>query len=185
MNTVQPVRKKEDIHKIKSILLKKNKRDYLLFVLGINCGLRVSDLLTLRIRDIKDKEFISIREKKTGKEKLFPVNKAAKAAFDLYIREYRGHYDLDEYLFISRKGENKPINRIMAYKIISEAAKKAGVSNIGTHSLRKTWGYQARKSGASLILIKEALNHDDSDDTLRYIGVTQDEVNEIYHSVNL
>jgi len=83
-------------------------RDYCLFVLGINSGLRVSDLLRLNIEDVlsekgKVMDRIVIKEQKTGKIKNFPIGGNAKKAIEEYL-EKRASYLLAEPLFISRKG---------------------------------------------------------------------------------
>lgn len=74
MNIVEPIKKKKDIAKFKKVL-SSNKRNLLLFNLGINSGLRISDILALNVKDVKNKEFIEIHEKKTRKYKKFPINK--------------------------------------------------------------------------------------------------------------
>ena len=67
MNIVEPIRRKKDLKKIESILRKQSLRDLLLFTIGTNCGLRISDILNLDVRDVQNKDYISITEKKTGK----------------------------------------------------------------------------------------------------------------------
>lgn len=73
MTTVEPIRNLSDLKKVE-FLLEKNKRNLLLFTLGINSGLRISDILALDVQDVKDKKFIQITEKKTGKFKKIPIN---------------------------------------------------------------------------------------------------------------
>ena len=74
MNTVQPIRDKNLIRKIETILAEQGTRNLLLFVLGTNSGLRISDILKLTVADVKDKTHIEIHEQKTGKLKKFPIN---------------------------------------------------------------------------------------------------------------
>ena len=74
MNIVQPIKKIEDIQKIKKYLAKK-PRNALLFSFGINTGLRISDILSLDVGEVKDKDYIEIGEKKTNKYKKFPLNR--------------------------------------------------------------------------------------------------------------
>ena len=104
MEFVQPIRDKEKIKTIKFILKNRSLRDYCLFVLGINSGLRISDLLKLRVADILDKgkikERIELREKKTGKFKDFPLSKGTRQALAEYLKSRE--YQLNEPLFISR-----------------------------------------------------------------------------------
>ena len=74
MGTVEPIRSKKDVEKVERLLEKQSKRDLLLFVMGTNCGLRISDLLSLNIGDVRNKTHIQLVEKKTGKFKKFPIN---------------------------------------------------------------------------------------------------------------
>lgn len=71
MSTVDPIRKIENIRKVEEILAKQNQRNLLLFTIGTNCDLRISDILRLNVCDVKSKTYIRITEKKTGKFKKF------------------------------------------------------------------------------------------------------------------
>lgn len=82
-----------------------------------------------------------------------------------------------DYLFKGRNGENKPINRVMAYMIINQACKKAQITdNVGTHTLRKTFGYHHYQTFHDVAILQYLLNHSSPSITLRYIGITQDNV---------
>lgn len=186
MEVVEPIRDKKKIEAMKKILYADNIRNYVLFVLGINSGIRVSDLCKLKDTEVKEdngkiKERIIIREKKTGKTKNYPINESAKKA----LIEYLGVKSPEgKYLFASRKGGN-PITRIQAYRILNDAAELVGVPRVGTHSLRKTFGYHAYINGTSITLLQRIFNHTTQKDTLRYIGITQDEIDEVYININL
>ncbi|MCM1264850.1 MAG: site-specific integrase [Candidatus Gastranaerophilales bacterium] len=175
MEFVQPIRDKNKIEEIKSILKLNGTRDLLLFCLGINSALRVSDLLKLKVIDVKDKSHLEVREQKTGKFKRFPLRGNLQAL----IKEYtQNKYDND-YLFQSRNGENKPISRVMAYMIINKACRKAGISDhIGSHTLRKTFSYHHYQTFKDVALLQYLLNHSSPSITLRYIGITQDNIEE-------
>ena len=86
-------------HYIKKYLKGRNKRNLLLFVAGINLGLRISDLLQLRVKDVK-KQYVSLREKKTGKEKRIKINKTLRKVLDQYINDR----DDQEYVFRTGRG---------------------------------------------------------------------------------
>lgn len=191
MKTVEPIRDVKKLNKMKRYLKRNNIRDYALFTLGINSALRASDLLKLKVKDVskngKVLGFIEVQEQKTGKNKRFNLSdKATKA-----LREYLKTVDLnpDDPLFISRKtkeGKPKPITRQHFHELLKRAAEHAKIDEpISTHSCRKTWGYHAYQNGAPLPLIMVALNHSSERETLRYIGITQDEIRNIYKSVNL
>lgn len=186
---VQPIRDKKHIGAIKTYLKGFNLRDYCLFTLGINSALRVSDLLKLKIKDVVDtknypKDHIQIREKKTSKSKNFPLSDTAKSAISEYLAG-RKFSSPEEPLFASRKG-NAALQRDQAYKIINRAARAIGIQDkIGSHTMRKTFAYQAYQVGVDLTLIQKLLNYSASGVTLAYIGITQDQMDNVYLNLNL
>ncbi|MDY2883719.1 MAG: site-specific integrase [Romboutsia timonensis] len=168
MELVQPIRDKEIIDKFKVELLKDGYRNYLLFVIGINTGLRISDILPLKVKDVTGTH-IMIKEKKTGKNKRFKINENLRAEIGKYICTMQN----DEYLFPSRKGD-KPITRVQAYRILNKVADKLGINEIGTHTLRKTFGYWHYQQHKDVAILQEIFNHSSPSVTLRYIGINSD-----------
>jgi len=182
LELVQPIRDKKQIDALKKYLRGQRIRDYLLLVLGINSGLRISDLLQLTVDDVQGQDRISVREQKTGKAKDFPISETCKKAIQEYIKATGVK---DGYLFPSRKG-TKPITRIQAYRILNESAQCVGIKEaIGTHSLRKTFGYHAYQNGVDITRIQKLLNHSAPSVTLAYIGITQEELDNVYITLNL
>ena len=187
MEFVQPIRDLKQIETIKKLLKQQSLRDYCLFVLGINSGLRISDLLKLTISDVvekdKVKDRIRLREKKTNKFKDFPLSDKSKQTIKEYLKTR--NYAKNEPLFIYRKN-NGFLLRGQAYKIINNVAKSIGIKErIGTHTLRKTFGYHAYNNGYDITIIQKLFNHSSPSVTLRYIGITQDELDGVYLSLDL
>ncbi len=187
MEFVQPIRNLKQIETIKKLLKQQNLRDYCLFVLGINSGLRISDLLKLQVIDVtengKIKDRIRLREKKTNKFKDFPLSEKTKQAIKEYLKTR--NYKENEPLFISRKNRGFLL-RQQAYKIINDVAKSVGIKEkIGTHTLRKTFGYHAYNNGYDIAIIQKLFNHSSTAVTLRYIGITQDEMDDVYLGLDL
>lgn len=190
MEFVQPIREIAQIEAIKKALLDKRPyglRDHLLFTLGINSALRISDLLGLKIKDVVDSKgsingYITLREKKTGKSKAFPLNNNAVRAIKMYLQSIKP--EPCEFLFRSKKGG--ALTRQQAWHILNEAALMCGITDrIGTHTLRKTFGYHAFKNGIGIECLQTILNHSSPGTTLRYIGITQDDVDSVYMGLNL
>lgn len=182
MNEVQPIRDKRKISSMKKHLHGRNK---LLFVLGINLGLRISDLLALKVSDFFElngrfKKHLVVTEQKTGKTRRIALSAAVKKE----IKSQDIEYSEDAYMFPSRKGGN-PIGRVQAYRLLNEAAARAGVSELGTHTLRKTFGYHAYKGGTSLTNLQKVFGHSSEKHTMRYIGITQDNIDNVYTGLNL
>ena len=175
MEYVQPIRDIRKIEEIKAILKEHGTRDLLLFTMGINTALRVSDLLKLKVSDVKGKTHLEVKEQKTGKLKRFLIKGNLQALIDDYIK----HKSDNDYLFPSRNGDNKPLSRVMAYNIINSACYKAGIQeHIGTHTLRKTFSYHHYQTYRDVAILQNLLNHSSPSITLRYIGITQDNIEE-------
>lgn len=180
MQYVQPIREKTMIEAIKIELLKSGFRDYMMFYVGINTGLRISDILKLKVSDVKDKMYVTIKEQKTGKTKRFGIENIKKE-----LDEYILNMQDSEYLFQSQKGDNKPITRVQAYRILNQAAKIVGLSEIGTHTLRKTFGYHFYQKTKDVALLQKLFNHSSPSTTLTYIGIDQDNMDKAMEGFKL
>ena len=181
MNFVQPIRDKYKIEEMKEELKKSGTRNYMLFYVGINTGLRISDIVKLNYNDIRNsdgtmKSHITIVEKKTNKLKRFPIVNGLYTELDKYTKNMRD----GEYIFKSHKGQNKPITTTQAYRIISNAATNVGLNEIGTHTLRKTFGYHHYKQFKDIAILQQIFNHSSPSITLKYLGIDQDEIDKSY-----
>lgn len=179
--TVEPIRETKDIENIKK-LLSNNTRDLLLFCLGINNGLRCGDLLHLKVRDLKNLnpgETVNIVEQKTGKTNVLMVNKSTHKILKNYLDEVQP--SPDDYLFKSRKGNNQPLSVGTVNGMVKEWCRSINLKyNVGSHSLRKTFGYiQRTKFGVSWEIICKRFNHSSPSVTMRYLGIEDKEVNGI------
>lgn len=175
MSTVEPIRNKDEIKKVEKILAKQSQRNLMLFTLGINSGLRISDLLALNVGDVKRKSYIRLIEKKTGKTKKIPINSKLKPMFEKFT--YKRDYD--EPLFLTAF-QNR-LNRVAAYCIIKDACVLAGIeAQVGTHTMRKTFGYHHYKKFRDLAMLQKIFNHSNPQVTLRYIGIEQDQIENSY-----
>lgn len=169
MNFVQPIRETETLKGIEEFL-KPRKRNYIMFLLGIYTGLRVSDVLNLRVKDVAGKNHLILKEMKTKKNKRVQINPVLKKA----LKDYTADKSMNEFLIKSRKGKNKPISRTQAYRILKEVANEFNLDEIGTHSMRKTFGYHYYKQTKDIATLQKLFNHATPEHTLRYIGLDQD-----------
>lgn len=175
MNIVEPIRDLEDLKNIESILKKQSLRDLLFFVIGTNCGLRISDILSLNVGDVKNKTYINIKEKKTKKYKRFPLNKKLKPLIDNFTLKRNNN----EPLFITKF--NNRMERTQCYRIINNVCEKIGLDyKVGTHTLRKTFGYHHYKKFKDVAILQKIFNHSSPEVTLRYIGINQDIIDESF-----
>jgi integrase len=171
-------------------------RNKMLFVLGVNLGIRASDLCGLKysffINDdgtFKDSYSLQPKKtKKTGKYVKLYFNKTVKKVITEYLNEYPVE-DLDAYLFQSRKGDGH-ITEISLGRIIKDAAAEVGIErNICSHSLRKTFGYfiyhNAEDKNNALIILQKIFNHSSPAITSKYIGLTDNEISDVFNTLNL
>ena len=188
MATTQPIRNKHQVRELADYYLRKGQlRNHVLIVLGVHTALRISDLLRLCWEDVYDFErkrvrvSISITEKKTKKTKVIVLNKTVIGALTLLAAEnaQKGRS------LIENPHTRKAISRIQAYRLIRAASEALQFQNhVSCHSLRKTFGYHTWKSGISPAVIMEIFNHSSLAVTRRYLGVTQDDKNAAYLSLD-
>ncbi len=204
-HAAEPIKSVEDIDRICQFLISNGRyRDNMLFVVGINFGLRVSDLRSLRFSDLIDESFtfrtsFSLIEKKTEntrkhkRNRYITINNAVIEAVTLYLENTPG-VTLDDYLFRTdgNRGKNsgEPLHRNSIDKILKGIAKDCGLNiHMSTHTLRKTFAYhQMAMSGndpRKLLLLQKMFGHSSSAMTLEYIGITGEEIADAYCSLNL
>lgn len=200
-----PIKNMEDIYRISDFLIEnKRYRDNMLFIVGINFGLRCSDLRMLKFGDIINpnltfKETFPVFEKKTRntrkkkKNRYITINNAVVEAVTLYLKNTPG-VTLSDYMFksISNNGanENTPITIQSINSILRGIVKELGLNiKISSHTLRKTFCYwmmmQGNNNQRRLLLLQKMLNHSTPAQTLDYIGLTSEEISEAYKQLNI
>ena len=171
MTAVEPIRSLRDIKRVKRILIHQSLRNALIFILGINFGLRISDILALNVEDVREKSYLELREKKTKKFKKIPINSKIRRKLEDYTKGRRG----DSPLFITYR--NNRLDRISVYRMLKKACKKAKIKErIGTHTMRKTFGYHHYRTFNNIAMLQKIFNHSSMDITLRYIGIEQEQI---------
>ena len=195
---VVPFKSKKEIEKIKQYLMgKQDKRDFALFVIGINIGLRCQDLVLLKVSDVSSSRTniyrtVQVIEQKTKKLRAFELNDVAVAALRVYLSSLP-NYDENSWLFPSRKsnvGEGH-ITVDAVRRIIKDFCRELNIhGNYGAHSLRKTFGYWVYISGVQrnpliLVTLQKIFNHSSQTTTMRYIGIESSEISNIYRNLNI
>lgn len=204
-HSAEPIKSMDDILRISRFLIEgKRFRDNMLFIVGINFGLRVSDLRTLRFshlinEDCTFRDRFPILEKKTKntrkhqRNRYITINTAVVEAVTLYLENMPGVH-LSDYMFRSASNngcnENRPISKQAVDLMLKGVARDLGLGNrMATHSLRKTFAYhQMVMSGndpRKLLLLQKMFGHSTAAQTLDYIGITSEEIDEAYRSLNL
>ena len=175
MNIVDPIRDEEIIKSIEGHLRKENERDYILFLVGLHTGLRISDILRIRVEDIYKKNILKVKEKKTSKAKDVSLSSKLQREVNKYVE--KNEMSSEYFLIKSRNGFNEHIGRGRAYDIIKGVCIKFKVDNVGTHTMRKTFGYWHYKKYRDIEALRKYFNHSDSTVTTRYIGLQQEIIN--------
>ena len=204
-HAAEPIKSMDDINRISQFLIaNKRWRDNMLFIVGINFGLRVSDLRTLRFThlindDCTFRDRFAVYEKKTRntrkvhKNRYITINNAVIEAVTLYLENKEG-VRLSDYMFRSESNrganENKPMTKQAVDYILKGIARDLGLGNrMATHTMRKTFAYhQMVMSGndpRKLLLLQKMFNHSSAAQTLDYIGITSEEIDEAYRNLNL
>lgn len=199
--TTEPIRLEAHYEKLSAYFYNRNLRDYALFIFGIYTGRRISDIVALNVNDIAHvdnkgrftiKKRLQIIEKKTGKFINIALHDTARRALNKYLRKRKkGAYSIGDFLreplFKSqkrRKNGEQRIRESSVWRILNTAGRKCGIAKIGTHSLRKTFGYMLYQSGTSIELIQKMLNHSSPAITFAYIGITRDDIDEAILSMD-
>ena len=173
MNKVEPIRDPKKIQELKLYLYEWNEKYYVMWLLGSNIGLRISDIVQIRVKDIARKDRLHFYDQKRQKSRDYPVNRHLRKEIQEYIAAH--HLKQDDYLVQSRKGENQPLSRIQAYCVLRTAAKACGInSSIGTHTMRKTFGYWHYKQHRDIAVLQYLFGHSAPSVTLRYIGIEEE-----------
>ena len=189
---VEPIRDKAVINRIAEALkddqTAAGKRRYLLYMFGLYLGRRISDLLKLKVGDVFGKDKFVIKEKKTGKQIELFITKNLKAA----IKDRLSGFAADDYIFASSRPDRitkkqKAIDRRTAYRDI-QAIKAIGNFpadyNLGTHTLRKTFGYHYYQATHDIAGLMKLFNHTKEETTLIYIGIASDEVKQTFRKID-
>lgn len=192
MSRVEPIMDKEKLNAMVEYLYNKSTRDYVLFELGINLGIRVTDFTKQKVgfyRQACKQGFVELMPEKTarfGKKIRVPISDDIK---NLILKYIDGRDDT-EWMFESRnKDENGnplPLSRYMIFLILNEAAQAVGIEeNIGCHSMRKTFGYWHYYYNHDIRMLMDIFNHSSEDVTLRYIGVSDEQKKKSMECMNL
>ena len=181
MNIVQPF-PKERINDVANWLKNYNEKYYVIFLIGISVGIRISDILNLKISDMENTDRIVIKEKKTGKTKIFPLKPNIAKTIKSYIRDFCHEYQ--EYIFLGKKGAR--LDRSAVYRVLNRCMQELGItSKTGCHSLRKYCGRAIYEQTKDLALVMTIFNHSSQLISARYIGLTQERINNTYQNLDL
>lgn len=194
MKVVQPIRDLDTLQKCYEIAREHDKSRLtgevsweLILLIGFNTSLRVSDFRRFKVQDLRGKDYAMIQAKKTGKEARILINPQARREINRLLAGRKA----DEYIFQSRQKDAvthkfRPISRQRCYQIINHIAREAGIQDrIGCHTLRKTFGYHYYKMTGDVVSLQRILCHSYQRETLVYIGVVQENIDESLMKFNM
>lgn len=194
MHVVQPIRDLDALQRCYEIAYQHDQHRKrgevsweLILLVGINTSLRVSDFRRFRVRDLRGRDYAQIKAQKTGKEARILINPAARRDINRLLAGRGG----DEYVFQSKQldpvtHKPRPITRQRVYQIINRIAREAGIEErIGCHTLRKTFGYHYYRETGDIVSLQRILCHSFKRETLVYIGVIQEDIDESMLKMNM
>ena len=191
MGTTQPIRKQEQLERFMDYYhsVRPSARNEALITVGLYTALRIGDILKLQWRDVFDfrqncfRSHLDVTEQKTGKETTIALNRHAVKSLYAYKRERRPQPE--DYIFSKATTCGIPLCRSQAYRIVKNAAEHTLCgTNIGCHSLRKTFGYHAWKHGTPPALLMDIYNHSSYRVTKHYLGIEQDERDSVFCEID-
>ncbi|EGO2748143.1 hypothetical protein IGJ21_000447 [Enterococcus sp. DIV2416] len=172
---VKPIKSTEVLKEFSNELLKNKhgQRDYTIFTFGVFTGLRISDILNLKVEDVKGKLKTDIIEQKTGKKRTLNLMQLTNQIIKYLDEEHEGE---SEWLFPSPRDNTKHLASHQYYKIMQKTADLLELDYVGTHTLRKTFAYFYYKRTKDLTTLMKILNHSSQSVTLKYIGIEEEEI---------
>lgn len=189
MNTAEPIRNTAQLERIKQFYVQEypNPRNRLLVIMGLNTALRVSDILSLQWRDVYDfrqcrlRSHIVLTEQKTGKSSRIFMNQNLTDALLDFLDFLGKTEDVEEEAFIFQGKCKAPLSRSQVWRIIRKAASSCEIEGvISPHSLRKTFGYMAWKNDTSTVMLMNIFNHSSFEITKRYLGISQEDRDDVF-----
>ena len=165
----KPITEKKLIEKIKQKYIEHNqKRDLIIFLLAINTGTKLTELLKLKVCDVKNKNKLVIKDSLKNLKKELPLNNEIKGL----IKEYTKDRNLNEPLFISKAG--KSIDRVQVFRNFKEICVELGIENdYSILSWRKTFGYHYYKKYGDLAILEWLFSQTSVVETLKFIGINE------------
>lgn len=176
----ESIRNAEQISRMDDYLGRQCKRNQMLWRVGCNTGLRISDIRILTAGDVRGTHLV-MRMTKTKKLIRVPINPTLKK----WLQSYIANLEDGDFLFSSREGWNKPLTRSRCYQIVRQAAEACGIPRVGTHTMRKTFGYWFYKEKGDVAALMELFGHSDPSVTLRYIGIIQADIDGLMKSFSV
>lgn len=194
MKLVQPIRDLDTLQKCFEIAREHDRHKRtgevsweLILLVGLNTSVRVSDFRRFRVSDLRGRDYAQIQAQKTGKEARILINPTARREINRLLAGRKP----DEYILQSRQRDSvthkpRPISRQRCWQIINYIAKKAGVEErVGCHTLRKTFGYHYYQTTGDVVSLQRILGHSFQRETLVYIGVVQENIDESMMKMNM
>ncbi len=166
MNWVAPIKDEETLSKFENTLKSMDDKYYIMFEIGVGTGMQLQDILQLKVKDIRDKDYIEalIGTKKIRRTFRFPEEVKEK------ISQFTAGKDADSYLILGHASSPEPLSREQAYRALKSAGRKVGLNSIGAQTMRKTFAWRYYKKTGDIYYLQNLLNHASPSITYRYIG---------------
>lgn len=166
MNWVAPIKDDETLTKFKEILRNYDDKYYIMFEIGVGTGLQLQDILKFKVKDIADKNSITVSIGTKNIKRTFNIPKNVQKI----IKDYTKNKKPDDYVITGYSGSSQPLSREQAYRIFKAAGKSIGINSIGAQTMRKTFAWHYYKETGDIYYLQNLFNHASPSITYRYIG---------------
>ncbi|MCU7850499.1 MAG: tyrosine-type recombinase/integrase [Candidatus Thiodiazotropha sp. (ex Lucinoma kastoroae)] len=179
---VEPIRDVKAIRRIKMLLVDQ-PRNLCLFTFGINTAYRANEILSVKVGQVahlKTGDVLDLKQKKTKKYRGVTMNKTVIDAIDGWLKCHSRSLDDNAPLFIGQRGNQ--ITVPYTNNLVKQWCQDVGLKgNYGSHTLRKTWGYQQRvQRNTPIPLLMDAYGHTTQKQTLEYLCIQAEEISELF-----
>lgn len=166
MNWVAPIKDEKTLQDFKKRLKEIDQKYYIMFEIGVGTGMQLQDILKLKVKDILDKDALSVEIGTRGMVTTFQIPKELQQL----IKEYTKDKPMESYVITGHPGTNTPLSREQVYRVFRSAGKDVGLSSIGAQTMRKTFAWKYYKDTGDIYYLQALFNHASPSITYRYIG---------------
>ena len=166
MNWVAPIKDDETLRKFKERLKQMDEKYYIMFEIGVGTGMQLQDILKLKNKDVRDRDYIEAYIGTKHIKRTFNFSNELKQE----IHDFTEGKDPEGYLIIGHASSPEALSREQAYRALKSAGRNIGLSSIGAQTMRKTFAWRYYRETGDIYYLQNLLNHASPSITYRYIG---------------
>lgn len=166
MNWVAPIKDEETLKIFEQKLREMDDKYYIMFEIGVGTGLQLQEILKLKNKDVRGKEYLEAYIGTKNIRRTFEIPDEVREVID----DYTEGKDPEGFLILGHSSSSAPLSREQAYRALKSAGKSIGLASIGAQTMRKTFAWRYYKATGDIYYLQNLLNHASPSITYRYIG---------------